>query len=84
MSSQLAIANVKKFRYIGAMTEATYIASLEAKIADSGMSKSEICRRAGIANSTLIRILNGERSPMLETVQRIERAICEGKPRPAA
>ncbi len=61
------------------MTDAPHIAQLEAKIADSGMSKSEICRRAGIANSTLIRILNGERSPMLETVRRIEQAIDEGK-----
>ena len=61
------------------MTEATHIADLEALIAASGMSKSEICRKAGIANSTLIRILKGERSPMLETVRRIERAIEEGK-----
>ena len=68
------------------MTDEAHTQRLEAAIAASGLSKSEICRRAGIANSTLIRILKGEVSPTLRTLNALEEAMKPGgeKPRPAA
>jgi len=68
------------------MTEENHIQRLRAGIAASELSQSEICRRAGIANSTLNRIMKGEVSPTLRTLHRLEDAMNTGggKPRPAA
>ena len=60
------------------MDEQTYITSLKARIAASGLSKSQICRDADLAYTTLDRILNGKVSPTLRTMRAIDKAIEAG------
>ena len=52
-----------------------YIAQVMARVAQSGLSAAKICRRAGIAESTLRRIRSGEMSPTISTMLKIEMAL---------
>ncbi len=61
------------------MTEQPYLARLRADIRASKLSQSEICRRAGIAQTTLIRLLQGKNSPTIRTVDAIERVLAAEK-----
>ena len=53
-----------------------YIAGMLARIERSKLSDSEICRRAGIAWTTLARIRTGT-SPTIRTVDKIEAVLNE-------
>jgi len=50
----------------------SYVASVLERIDRSGLSDSEIVRRAGIAWTTLSRIRTGKQSPTIRTVDKIE------------
>ena len=41
----------------------------------SGLSDAEVCRRAGIANTTLMRVKFGRSSPNVKTMEKIERVL---------
>ena len=43
----------------------------------TGLSDAEVCRRAGIANTTLMRIKFGRSSPNVSTMEKIETVIAK-------
>ncbi len=53
----------------------SYIDGVLLRVKQSGLSNSEICRRAGIAWTTLARMKSGEQSPTIRTVDKIERVL---------
>lgn len=47
------------------------------QLAATGLSDAEVCRRAGIANTTLMRIKFGRSSPNVSTMEKIEMVIAK-------
>lgn len=75
MSSEKAIAIQIGTRYLVAMDG--YIQTVLGRVQRSDLSESELCRRAGIANSTWVRIKQGQSSPTIRTMDKIERVLDE-------
>lgn len=80
MSSEKALAYSRWIDYIEAMTEKSnglsgYVRTVLERARNSGLSDSEICRRAGIAFSTFVRIKSGKQSPTISTMDKIEAVI---------
>jgi len=52
-----------------------YVKSVLDRVRASGMNDSEVCRKAGIAPSTFVRIKSGKHSPTVSTLDKIESVL---------
>ena len=52
-----------------------YVKNVLDRAKQSGLTDTQICRRAGIAASTFVRIKSGKHSPTISTMDKIEAAI---------
>ena len=52
-----------------------YVKIVLDRLAESSLSDAELCRRAGLAQTTLMRIKSGQTSPTIRTMDRIERVL---------
>ena len=79
MSSTFALAYPNTSCYVYGMEPKDYLKSVFDRLAASGLSDAELCRRAGLAQTTLMRIRSGEMSPTIRTLERIEDALSAGE-----
>ena len=59
------------------MTARSFILEVEARAAVIGVSMRQVCKRAGVAESTPNRIKNELTDPLMGTLNRLEQAIEE-------
>ncbi len=52
-----------------------YVKTVLERLASSTLSDAELCRRAGIAQTTIVRMKSGETSPTIRTLDKIERVL---------